>query len=82
MKYLVLRIADCKHGRLLLTRRRRSLRRAREWWTQGATKDEWTESKKCTEGINLIIYYVEWEGTRIICHDGGYENCSSQACSE
>jgi hypothetical protein len=52
------------------------------WPFQGTTKDEWAETKKCTEGINLGFYYVEWEGTRIICHDGGSENCSSQICSE
>ncbi|MDH6344312.1 hypothetical protein M2480_002797 [Parabacteroides sp. PFB2-12] len=52
------------------------------WPFQGTTKDEWAETKKCTEGINLGFYYVEWEGIRIICHDGGSENCSTQICSE
>jgi len=52
------------------------------WPFQGTTKDEYPESKPCTEGINLIFWYVEWEGTRIICHDGGSENCSTQICSE
>jgi hypothetical protein len=52
------------------------------WPFQGTTKDEWAESKPCTEGINLGFYYVEWQGTRIICHDGGTQNCSTQICSE
>lgn len=52
------------------------------WPAQGTTKDEWAETKECTEGINLGIYYVEWKGTRIICHDGGTQNCTSQMCSE
>ena len=52
------------------------------WPIYGTTKDEWSEEKPCTEGINLIIYYVEWEGIRIICHDGGSENCFIQICGE
>lgn len=52
------------------------------WPSQGTTKDEWAETKKCTEGINLGFYFVEWEGTRIICHNGGNENCTTQICSE
>lgn len=52
------------------------------WPVQGTTKDEWAETKECTEGINLGIYYVEWKGTRIICHDGGTQNCTTQICSE
>lgn len=53
-----------------------------EFITQGAYPDETIESKPCTEGINLWVYYVEWEGTRIICHNGGHKNCSTQICSE
>lgn len=52
------------------------------WPAQGTTRDEWAETKECTEGINLGIYYVEWKGTRIICHDGGTQNCTTQICSE
>ena len=52
------------------------------WPAQGTTRDEWAEEKECTEGINLGIYYVEWKGTRIICHDGGTQNCTTQICSE
>lgn len=52
------------------------------WPAQGTTRDEWAETKECTEGINLGIYYVEWKGTRVICHDGGTQNCTTQICSE
>ena len=59
-----------------------------DMFTHGLTKDEWSESVKCSRTTGWSINIGIWSyddrttiyGNKIVCHDRGYANCYSTSC--